>query len=264
MEFEGYLPNAPLIYVLGSVGFAPVLSIDQHIIAIHELLRHEYPLVESTELQNIAFHLENNNARTVTSTSKLWHFTSIDKKWAIAIESEKVILHTTCYSRFNEFSDRFNVILSALKNILKIDYSMYQGIRYIDLVKPLDSESLSNYLPEGMLIRQINGVAGKQIDGFSGASFDTEFGRLAVRCWMNPPHAFPPDLMPLLSAINFLPEQPSSEFAILDTDHSSSSNGSPFDIQVILSNLDSMHRMCHKAFEGIATDHAIRVWRQNI
>jgi len=140
---------------------------------------------------------------------------------------------------------------------------MYQGIRYIDLVKPLANDSLSNYLPEGMLMRQINGIAGKQIDGFSGASFDTEAGKLAVRCWMNPSQAFPPDLIPLLSAIEYSPEKIDHEFAILDTDHSSFANGAPFNIDVILNCFDAMHRMCHKAFKGIASEYAIRIWQDN-
>ena len=262
VEFEGYLPNAPLIYVLGSVGFTPVLSMEQHISSIQEQLRHEYPLAEASEVQNVAFHIESNSSRTVTSTSKIWHFMSIDRKWAFSIESEKVLLHTSCYQSFNEFSLRFRAILEVLKTVLNIDYSMYQGIRYIDLVKPSNSDALSSYLPEGMLIGHINGVAGKQIDGFSGASFQTKFGNLAVRCWMNPLHAFPPDLMPLFSAVKFLPNHPNGEFAILDTDHASLVNGISFDIDTLISNLDEMHKVCHKAFEGIATEYAIRIWQQ--
>lgn len=42
-----------------------------------------------------------------------------------------------------------------------------------------------------MLVRHINGIVGQQVDGFSGASFVTDHGRLAVPCWMNPPQITP-------------------------------------------------------------------------
>lgn len=263
MKVQGILPNAPLLYVVGSVGFTPVLSIERHVDRLQELLRHDYPLVEAAEFQNVEIQIENDQRKTVKTTGQLWHFLAIDRSWAISFESQKIFLHTSRYRMLPEFSKRMRQILQVFKSVLELDYYLYQGMRFINLIAPAENETLSAYLPNNMLMRQIDGIVGRQIDGFSGASYSTPHGNLAVRCWMNPAYVCPPDLVPLFTALKIPPHQPPREFALIDTDHGSAEERPlAFDIDGIIANVDAMHATCHKVFESIPTEYALQRWGQ--
>lgn len=262
MSVHGLLPNAPLVYVLGSIGYTPLMNIDKDIGALQDALRKEYPLFKLVEVKSISLHMNETPDQNsiVTTVDKQYNLTSIDHAWTISIENEKVIFHTRRYTRFKDFSDRFRHVLDAIHRTLNIGYTVYEGLRYIDHIVPSEGELLSQYLAQGMTIGQIDGIEGRQLDGFAGASFDTKIGAMAIRCWINPQHVFPPDLVPFLSVTRELPDRPQGEFAILDTDHGSSHEPLSFDIDNVLKNLDSLHVGCRQAFQGLVTKHAFSVW----
>jgi uncharacterized protein (TIGR04255 family) len=261
VEFQGQLPNAPLVSVLAAIQFPPILNVEKYIAVFQDLIRKEYPLVETTEIETTQVRVEGKVPEVVRATNKLWHFMDADRFWGVTLENAQMLLHTRAYTRFEDFASRFERLCDALAEAVAVTHYVKVSIRYVDVVRPQLGETISDYLPDHMFLRQIDSVAGQQIESFSASSFSTAEGTLAIRCWLNPQHAFPPDLLPLFRVLGMELASPKNDFAILDTDHVSIDDvAKPFELQTIIQRLDHLHFSCHRAFEGIPKPHAFKVW----
>lgn len=261
MEFQGQLRNAPLVSVLAAIQFPPILSLEKYVAEFQDRVRKDYPLVETTEIETTQVRVEGKVPDVVRATNKLWHFVEADKSWAVTLENTQMLLHTRDYTRFEDFASRFERLLVALADAVDLAHYVKVSIRYIDVISPRAGETISDYLPDHMFLRQINSVAGQQIESFSASSFATAEGTLAIRCWLNAQHAFPPDLLPLFQVLGMKIGRPEKDFAVLDTDHfCNDDEPKPFDLRTIVLTLDHLHSACHRAFEGIPKPHAFEVW----
>lgn len=265
MRFEGQLQNAPLLYVLAAIRFTPVLKLDRYIEDLQDKIRKEYPLVEVDNVESIEIRVEKGDPETVRARKKVWHFLSADRCWGVVVEPQQILIHTRSYTRFADMAGRIERLLREFQSTVDPSHHLNSSIRYIDLVSPDPSEGISDYLPDHMFLRQIDGVAGQQIDSFAASSFRTELGSLAVRCWLNSPNPYPPDLAPLLAKMKYNVAVPGHDFAVLDTDHVEAEGKiSAFNINEIISTLDELHKVSRKVFEGLPKQHAFDVWKPEI
>ncbi|HYG34736.1 MAG TPA: TIGR04255 family protein, partial [Clostridia bacterium] len=225
-------------------------------------IRKEYPLIEVNNLETFEIRMDKGTPETIRDTKKAWHFFTADRNWGAVVEQNQILVHTKSYTRFNQFAERVEYLLRAMQQSIQPSHYIGSSIRYIDLVAPESGEKLSDYLSDHMFLRQIDGVAGHQVDAISASSFKTSQGELAVRCWLNPAQPLPPDVSALAHAMKFEIKRPANDFAVLDTDHNELT-GDPkeFDISRIINVLDSLHQVSRKVFEGIPTQHAFDVWQ---
>lgn len=261
MEFSGTLKNAPLFYVLAALNFPVIVGIEKYLEDIQEGLRKEYPMFDQLDIQSLQVNLEQEGPQTRQGQISIWQFADENYEWAVALSNQQIILQTRRYVDFESFSDRLLKILNLVGKVVGISHYVRLGIRYIDLIAPHDDETLPMYLPSAMLGQHIDGIIGRQIDGITVSSYETASGKLLIRCWLNPPEVFPPDLAPLFQLLKYHPIKPEKDFALMDTDHVyEDSLAKVFDVEQIIEKLDTMHGLCHKAFEMIPTDHAFKVW----
>lgn len=262
MKFEGQLQNAPLLFVLAAVRFTPVLKLEKYINEFQDRIRKEYPLVEVNNVESIEIRFDKGNVEPIRETRKVWNFLSADRTWGLVVEQHQILFHTRAYTRFADMAARIEYLLRHFKDTVDPSHYLNASIRYIDLIAPNEREKISDFLPEQMFLRHIDGVAGQQTDSFSASSFKTELGNLVVRCWLNSPQAFPTDLGPLFAIMKYDVPRPASDFAVLDTDHvESQAQIAEFDCARVIHTLDELHKVSRKVFEGVPNPHAFDVWK---
>ncbi|MFT6915191.1 MAG: hypothetical protein ACJAWL_001494 [Motiliproteus sp.] len=259
----GQLSKAPLVYVVGMVQTQPLANLLRYIPQIQDTLRKLYPDYKQQSLQDVQIHVSPEGVTQSENTANIRYvFTSVDKKWGVAIQSNRIFLHTTAYAGFEDFSKRLLEFLDIYSEIVALDYYQGIGIRYIDLISPTDEHQVSDILQDRFLPLALDDFkTDAPTQGRLEFYNPTEHGALIMRSHiMANQMTVPQDLLDLYTPLGE-PQQVTNS-VILDTDHCTQSNALiPFDSVTVVAIMDELHKAASHAFRKAVAPQALEDWR---
>jgi uncharacterized protein (TIGR04255 family) len=254
------LTNAPVYVTVAQVRFNAILKLAEFLPTIQERFRTSgFPDYAVNKV--IVIQIANQNGQPVPTPGFQEHyaFRNIEKTLSFILETDKLSFQSTRYGTFERFSETFLQGLSIVHDVVRLDFTERIGMRYLDRVSPVGSDTLDQYLvPE---VRGLSDcVGGTPLRSFYEVlSQNGDIKLLSRVITQTGPLAFPPDLMPGDMAID-------PRFAAYDGLHAILDNDGFFDGRESYSSetvgryLTAIHDAVTKAFRATVTPHALKVW----
>ncbi|MCP3995394.1 MAG: TIGR04255 family protein, partial [bacterium] len=109
------LPDAPLVCVIAQVRFPLVASIEKQdfIGSFQESIRRDYPVLRPGRRMEVA--LGPQHPAEVQSSPVVWRFSDVTSTWRMSLAPDFLALQTAKYSSRDDFLNRFEQALSALR-----------------------------------------------------------------------------------------------------------------------------------------------------
>lgn len=250
------LENQPLKFVLAEFRFSPVLQIAEFIPRIQEALRKRYPIPKKKSEQAIQIQPDGVAVSKIDS----WAFISADKKSAVDVNQERLLYITTDYPRFEGFSASCEHALAMLMEIVEPNLIFRIGLRYGDLIKVNETETLSELVTDHFGYPQPLHGLGSARHQTVELFLSTDMGGLAIRTLYGLHNlTCLPDVQGLPVAISA--DSEASERLVLDFDHfwEAGDESVNFDTADVLQKLSALHETSREAFWKVTTDYARNV-----
>ncbi|MFE1746311.1 TIGR04255 family protein [Coleofasciculus sp. H7-2] len=174
---EVALNDAPLVRVLSQLRFPKITAIvkDDFIASFQEAIRKEYPILRPDEGQDILIGLEGVQSQAV----KVWRFSDIEGKWRVSLGSEFLAIETVSYTSRNDFVERLERLLKALKDHIGPQTIDRLGVRYIDRFQGDAYDQLDS------LIRgEVAGILSSELVEFSQQTISESIFRVPDEPWI--------------------------------------------------------------------------------
>ena len=249
------LKNQPLKLVLAQFTYSPVLAIENYIKDFQDKLRHQYPQFRSIATKSVKQVGLNFEALD----SHIWELSSQNSKNAIVINQESVTVLTAEYERFEGLSQKCEVVLEALSEIINPTVLSRVGLRYGDLIKVDEGEELEKLLDPNFCYPSFveKSDLGKSTQLRKEILIETDVGRLTIKSLFGKHGlSMSPDLQGM--GLDISPDNTPDERMVLDIDHiwKHPNEGYNFTIQKSLEILKKLHEKSRKAFWAVTTDYA--------
>lgn len=261
----GHLKRAPLVYTVAMVEYAPVPKMEDYIDDILESLRSDYPDIGEyfTQSWEVNFK-ELGMVESREKKNKNWKLNNVDCTWGVSINDNCVILQTTKYTHFDEFSQKLTKILEVICQIAHIKYTKKIGIRYIDNIFATEQLPLNAQVKDNFLSPDISDELSPAHSRMEHAYESTE-GVLYLRCFSLKNHQrVPQDLIPLVQQLgdySTLMKPINEKFLLLDTDHIYIPTSLiKLSIDNVITKLDFLHQGASMAFRQVVTEEALSFW----
>lgn len=255
-----FLPQSPLVFVLGAVQFDPVLAIEGYVPDIQESLRKNgFPKVRTRILPHRIVKAEDDKLRA--EVKKQWEFHDPTNRTSILVDQDAVVVQTTAYRTYERLHGLFDLALATVADHLEVNEVLRCGLRYIDIVDCPSDGSIADWVQPQLLgmagfegFKRQLGHSTTELEGADGSS-------VRIRASLLPKGIIlPPDLIPceLEFTTNPFRENP---FVMLDFDHFSQTHF-PYERQATLDHLSMLHDGVDLAFRSSVTPHALEQWKQ--
>lgn len=264
----GHMPRAPLVYTLAMVEIGRIPVMEQYAASVQEALRHEYPELGEFEIRSFKVNLDpvQGKAQGEQTTIKQWKANTADHTFGVVFDSDRLVLHTIGYSHFNDFAKRLRHVLDVLVERSKVTHTRRIGMRYIDVIEPIDNYGLDGLVQPALLSPQL-GKALVPTQSRVEYVYTSESGQLFLRCYQLRNHpGVPQDLMPLVDQLvnggapMAVRQQP---FILVDTDHVHIPNSlEVYDRERVIEKLDALHQQASLAFRTAVTPNALTAWNK--
>ena len=252
-----HLPRSPLIFVLGQVRFAPILSMEKKIPDLQDSLRKNgFPRLSRREVETVN---QESGGKTKVAVRKQWEFIDTEKRASVLVDTEFIVFQVTRYEVFEEYLEAFQAVLHQFAYYAEPALLQRIGLRYIDLVVPTEGKALESYVSEklrGFHVREDDPREAFRVESVSQTG---EHSRFVHRYYeADRGLGFPPDLLPV--SLRFDRDlQRESPFGLLDMDHFMYFDDE-FSVPRIINGLWSLHNHLTKAFEASVTKVAMNEW----
>jgi uncharacterized protein (TIGR04255 family) len=249
------LSRSPLVYVLAQIKIAPILQMGEFVPKIQERLRHAgFPLFRTSTVQEILI-----GPRPAVKMGERWLFSSKEGTHTVVLAKDFVVLATSQYAVFEEFVEKFAIVLETVGGEADVALSDRMGLRYVDLIRTQSGENLNEYLQPGLHGLSADALGASRVLHQTQISAVTDMGQLVVRLWQaNDGRFLPPDLEG--DDVKFNVSLTKDELVtILDIDHFSIEERS-FVVKDLVSALWRLHEGPDRAFRAMTTDDARNRW----
>ena len=254
------LKNPPVFFTVAQIRFNTILNLKEYLPKIQdEFRKNGYP--EFHNYQIFGFTLSEDNQQPIPTQFENYIFGDLIAKNNFVINSDSITTQSTCYGDFQSFSEKLMLGARLLNEIIKIDFVISIGLRYLDHVTPQKNESLTLYLDPGVL-----GMQGK-FSGMSKFTFSETLNEhngieLSSKVFIQDgPISTPPDLVPQGLNIEKRFKEYTGIHAILDNDGFIEEKN-VFNLDQIKTNLVKIHAEISRAFKTTVTMHALEVWNK--
>lgn len=249
------LNNQPLQFVLAEFKYSPVLQMENFIPKIHDALRHEYPLIEKKQQQEVEVQATGVNV----TTSDHWILLSKNKRNAVEVGPNRTVYMTSEYDRFEGFSTKCKEILDIVQEAASLNLMVRVGLRYGDLIHIEKDKNIEYYVDQQFSFPKALDLFGASRHQKTESFVKTDDGWLVVRSLYGVHDLVS---MPDAQGIPITLDNPNqvSERMILDFDNVWETEPQDFDIDFLMNKLEQMHSNSRKAFWDITTEDAIRDW----
>ena len=186
-----------------------------------------------------------------------------ERTTAVVALADRFWVQTTHYLDFEAFRADFLVGLSALHEVLSLDYVDSVSMRMLDAIVPQPGESLKDYLPESLLgLENWGDERGWKLNHQGSEHvFSTGRHRVMFRSVRRPDAlGFPPDCVPLEMELLDRHKQVQRAHAVLDTDVALEARQS-FDVEAIGMQLVEIKRDLSQCFKNIVLESAWEQWK---
>jgi uncharacterized protein (TIGR04255 family) len=252
------LSRPPLILVLAQVKFSPVLSMEGFVPEIQEDLRKDYPGYKESKSQEILLR----DGNLVLAQPLRWLFSDRTRQEAVALTPDFVVLQTSRYKSFDDFSGRLGSILEQVHARVGIGLWERIGLRFINRIVPGSGEPFSDYVHPGLAGVPKSTLSHQGLEFMQAVTrcevrTNTAMGsQLVIRTFEQaslPPGLENEDLL--------IPEPPQgSDTLLLDIDHFVSGRKEAFDPENIVATAWDLHHFSDRAFRACTTQKALRTW----
>jgi uncharacterized protein (TIGR04255 family) len=138
----------------------PQISQSEVALTVHEALGGAdggYPRLEQVQGQAVNVTLgPGAPAMTQAPMVSGWRLQSADGLWIVSLLPDHVALETTGYSEWDEFRERLHALLDVTAEHIRPGIEQRLGLRYIDRITEVDTESPSGWEP--YLARELLGL----------------------------------------------------------------------------------------------------------
>lgn len=260
------LSQSPLIHVVAQLAFSsPVYGIERSLGSLQESLRSVgYSEVVASLEQSIVFTPQ--GSPESTTAEPRWDFLSDNRLWSVLLTRSMVVLQTSAYDTFEDFSDRLAQVAEIVLTTLSVSKLQRIGLRYIDRIECEAGEQLDQYVDASLLgyPRSLESkLQATRLFSRSDTLLQTPNGMLAIRSLEAPHTALPPDL-----ALSPLTHRPVSTtelpVLILDFDHFRLGSIPATDAQDVIADFWALHDGLDHAFRTVATTFALHKWGQEL
>ena len=252
------LTKSPLVLVLCQVRIAAIRAMANYIPKVQDRLRREgFPIDVSTELREVSLR---NREPAIERSRQHWEFRTMDESWSIIVGEEAVVLQTTAYSNFDEFSDRLSLGMGALADASGDLVVERIGLRYIDAIVPGKGESWKDYVKSGYHGQENDIIQSERSVIFVQTVAETGTNqRMIARIAQNREGMFlPPDLVPHHPQLHARAEH-GQLLTLLDLDHFREERRA-YDQDVLIDTAWALHDGLDILFRDMVTEHALEVW----
>ncbi len=258
------LTDDPLSMVLCQVRFTAVQKIHDYMADIQDVLRRTTDFKEdiSGEMRQIVMQPGKPPEEKVTHLNE---FRTVDGHWAVTISKDQAVLVTTDYSDHVAFRERLSLILTAIDEKAELRHNLVRrvGLRYVDVIQPVEGESWRDYLKPCLHGLQSDYLDGATQQIFMQSVARSEFGTLALRLSQNNQgNPLPPDVVmprPMATRTKFQNLQ-GKMITLVDSDHFWEGS-MPFSTDAIMETHSALHRsIVDLWFDDVITDHAKTNW----
>lgn len=260
----GKLAKSPLAHVIASVRFAPWPRLAKHIDEIQDDLREIAPLMNVVQLEQVG-----PDGQAVGTPRQSWVLVAPDNSFSIQFAQDQILIHAYKYGVYSDFDGILKKSLSTLLNYMKFVDVMTMGVRYIDYVKPINGEPISEYVSDKLLAPSFSNH--KSVGGQATYEYKVaDDVRLRVNALSLPGS---PRLSQDVWGVVAMDSQPPGNLKIellgeneltLDMDailvHPSPQR---LDLESIMEKMHSLHAIANGFFrqEDVFTDYAFKVWK---
>jgi len=134
---ETPLPRSPLALVVCQLRFPQSMQAMEPrvMLAVHQDLGGEqgsYPIREQSTSHTINIPVLGVPAQPVVTEQPSWRFSSVSRDWTVSLATGHVSLETSAYAGWQDFHDRFNVLLEAIIRHVNPELEERLGLRYVD------------------------------------------------------------------------------------------------------------------------------------
>jgi uncharacterized protein (TIGR04255 family) len=244
--------------VLAQVRISHVAKMGDYIDDIQESLRRSgYPRFEEGRGHEI---LLRPGLQPEIREHSRWEFQNKERSAGIIVMQNAIVLHTNRYDTFDHFAKSLRLALEVIGAAVKPALVERLGLRYVDLVRPEDGESWTDYLkPElhGLNPAAIGMTEGLQRHETVGT---TKVGQLVVRCVQSTDGVFlPADLSPTTLDYTGVTVRQGELLTLLDFDHFTQVTRD-YDVDHVMSVMWELHENLGVTFLEATTDLAMKKW----
>ncbi len=250
------LPRAPLIFVLAQVRFSPVLKMESYVPDIQEYMRHHgFPKYRVETIQNIMI-----GSGTKTEVTRRWIFDDAESCRQVILTTDALTFQTTTYDTFDGFVSDFTTVAQPLADHAKVERIEQIGLRYVDLLTPIDGISTGELLRPGLRGVPAASLGSENMVFSFALQAQTPPGVLTVRSiqLLNIESLLPPDLGEVSLAFPKWALK-AQDTRVLDFDHISRTNLS-FSGASLSQELGELHKYTDMAFRSFVTEEAFQAW----
>lgn len=251
------LRRPPLVLVLAQIVVNPIANLGDYVPDIQARLRK----TEFTDFKPVsAPTLIVEDGRFSFKENKIWSFLTRDKRTAIVLSPEAIVIQTSSYDHFAPFKERIVEIVGHVNAGVE-GYSTRRrlGLRYVNQVIQIDDVPVSDLLQPGLLGFQPQHLESRI--SYSGESvFQMDKGALAVRF----SHTASPIGLPIgIDAFGMdIPfENNDHGKVLLDIDRFDQAEYD-FNIESLTADLTAFNVDAENAFRYAITDRALKLWKE--
>ena len=264
----GAWSNAPLAYVLAEVRTENLADIEVYQPRFAGRLRESYPVQRTLKTANVIASATQPVFDSSPGTA--WEYATTDNQVAVILRANGLVLHATKYEKFASFLSQLDDAVAAFAKEVPSVFVNRLGLRYIDFVVPNPGETPEVYVdgtlnPDLGLSDVTEGVVTASMSIYrkrSGAVLNLRYSRARGQ----------PELPPDLGRLSLDKSPPMKSdvgndhpTAVLDID--CHQPYSPVELLAAGRDLDrfaSLREMTHEAFSKAVTEHALKVWKEEI
>lgn len=258
------LLNAPLVYTIALVRFPRIPNVEEFSDLFFSQIREHYPHDGLFVQDLVDAEIGPNGLQLRQDKRQIWQYLAPERNCGFLLANDCLCFHTNAYKDSKIFLQRFQYGLNKLQQLegINLNYINVLGYRYVDLVTPTEESTLSDHLESWVLPKDFLSPEVEIQEGIYIAKYKTKIGTLNFQAIKNPGITLPPDLQTnFMDANKWIPQRPSTDFAVIDTDHYSEFKQQAFDVDFIISHLNELHIVPSKViFEAIGTKKAKKHW----
>jgi len=261
----GRMPNAPLALVLAQIRYSRYLTMEKHLPALQDAVRHHYPAFRTSQIQS----LELTGGAVNVQAGTRWEFADFENRRCFFLQQDSLVFLATAYIDYEDFAERFAEILGHFEALVPDVLVDRVGLRYVDLIVPQSGEAPERYVASGLHGFPLGALAEKakslQAQYVSKYDFADQEGLLIARYsrGVSDPY-LPADLQPLTLALPGIvhrarARQGQSMIAMLDWDRVLP-HRAPFDRAALIARFGEMHTDLGEAFKRATSEYGLKVW----
>lgn len=131
------LVNAPLVFVITQVRFAPVAKMDDqaYIADFQDRIRKHYPLFTSEQVSLPPLFQQAMAPGSSIPSQMFWRLHSLDGAWRVILTRDFLALETSAYSTRDDFLARWTTVLDAFNASFRDITGIRFGLRYLNRIQ---------------------------------------------------------------------------------------------------------------------------------